>query len=1378
VFRAIFPDPPFLVRIDSQDDVGIDGTIELQREIRGKYRYTGRRAWFQLKHTFTPQRLTEGSISYPIKTKNINHVGNTPCPFYVLYDGTTGKLLFRWWRDIHEELEREKPGWNQQEEVSIRFIRCIDDTLLKEIEFEIDAYWERARELFDGPSLLRYLRVEQARRLLQPDTVFFGRDTEIDTLIRRIGRGKIVPISGPPDSGKSELMHQCLCQPVALERLCTMLGTPMALLHIDVSRYMAPQLLRALAFALGVHKIQNFESDETSIRVRERAVLIGEEFPARVSGQYLLAFIDGAHVCLGQDAEYQDIDDLLAADPFRAGCAVLASRFGTVPDGKGTRIREVEVRVGALSPDAAETLMEKLGVDTSVVSDAIKGMRDVQELLLPGVIRQGVGTFKVSLEEGRLTPTGGALLDKLLDATERVVQEILMGLGWDQIQTADGAATPFAIAMAMSVLSRQVVCDADLDSFGFPKPSFSKLCQVGWMESIDRKSYVLTSFGYRSLRKEFQRLVRREHPAVGALAVVTQVLEQLVKAISVRTSEKAFDEFGQTLEEAIAWARESGFVGTQVEAALIQALLPYVVDHIFFPISAEEAVAVRDELRTIDRPGELTTKVASLVLAARSDVDAKQFLTCLRMAADAATQAPLLLAVHLRAMDISAFQGQQKYHRYREIGAIRRTLVNRLMKLNGIEAADVGVLKWSASWIMNAATLAIGVGDKELARETTNAARAAIGRLPEPNTAYGASDRSWLESRLAQVESRLQTNAAGRSEKLHNSLEAAFAALANTPNEARQVRFALRAAHRLSEELRNDEDREQLLDNIERRLASIFGEPVNWHLTVTAQVAALARDVAARDADCENRLRKVQRSLKLLEPALSESKRMACLGDNRALLVLARSYGFAAVCYDEIGETDLASHFMQKARELAREALSAAPSTDAWELCIRLVDQQELVGREIAWDTDVPAGPRSEIGPMLSKYLKSAQAWLSSISFWGVGEGRLALLCLQREWQQEGSLIRCAARKKVQDKPWDELDAVAKRRLLSKIHQVRQAALGAIEQKSGPFKELFIARMRNEAQYQRLLAIYSNHVLNGEAVLRHLRAANSLWPDSHALLAEEGRFQRYVWNYPGAIAALRCLIAGVPRGRQRLEAAADLLEVLLTAATHCDRITFADGAVADRAALIAEARTLLTDLLGFKHVSREVSILRDRVDLESGLPVDWSAVDEAFQTVVGDVDPYTTTLVDHLDDLLMRQPSLPHNIGDLVLTHFTNENVLRGLGSLYLRRAELGVSPTPAVDCQRAYAAFLACRVLEIAWSASGAESATTSYQRGKAILVAAKTTRTLTPFQAQLEGKRSLVHLAETLFSRAVGFSVGLFHKEVKQLNSEAASLQRLLGS
>lgn len=1372
-------EPRFLFRAGEKTDLGTDASIELKRQYAGDWRATGIRAWCQVKHTSAPQRLSDGSLSHPIDTKNINYLRYYSCPFYLLYSWPTKEMFFRWHHDVLEELKRERPDWNKQTTVKIRFSRRLDSVLLEEIALELESYAEQIAQLADGPKFIRSIGPERARRLLEPDPVFIGRCKERKILEQRIGRGRVVPIIGEPDAGKREFVRQSLCDSAMLAHIRRSLDGPLALIVLDPSSRLEPRILRSVAYAIGLHKSLDIESNEALSIARARATLMAESLPARVQGQRLLAVIENAERCLDEPRERSDLDELLSSEPFRSGCALIITPWGSPPNGKGTRVVQPETRLSFLPPDDAVSLLRSLGVEHSLSSSVVDKANVHPELLLPGVIKCAAGAFAVRTADGQASPTDETLINELLYAREYMVTKVLAGLGVsDQLRLSDASPAPLGALIAVSFLGRYALNTAELNAFGLSATLLGKLHSIGWIEEPIESFYRLTDTGYRSLRMVFQRLVDKVSSRDDVLGIMSKVLRQLLGMIATRLAEDDFDKFSQAVEEAIAWVHDISLEGTQMDTILTEVHLPYTHDDVFFPIPPEKVPGVQEKLRAIGKQGSLASATAELALAIRSAVSADEFLIRLREAVSVAANTPQLLAIHVRVLDFAAFLGAQRYHQHREILRIRQNLLCRMLELNTAEASDIAVLKWSASWLLNTATIAARTGEIEVAQKSTEAARVAVDRLPQPRTAHGASDRLWLTSRLAQIEGRLSVNSQTRIEKLREAEVAAFEAIARTPSNVRWVRFALRAAHRLSEELRTDDQRDQLLGDVDERLTTIFGDHMIWPLTLKTQVMALARDTAALNIDPERRIRQVRQYLDRFNLAMEEAKSLAHLGDARPLLVLARSYAFAAACHDELDEARSGSECRLEALHLTQEVLYAAPSVDGWALYLRLLDQEESSRLEGNWHTDPFGGPLPAIGSNLCKSIDAARVFLSNVAFWGGDEGRLAIWCLQREWKSQGSLERCAAKSQYHRKPWNELTSETKRQVLKRLHGKRQAALKKIELRTGPFLELYVLRMQNEAQLQRLLAIYSNHITEIEAILQHLKSAKQLWPDSYALLKEEGRFQRYIWNYPSAIEAFRRVVKMAPSGYERREAMLDLVEVILTAVAHCEKVRFADKTMADRVRLIAEAQAHLAELRGFRHVSREVAMLCDRADLEAGVFQDWGAVDEAFNTVIGDVDAYTTTLVSNIDDLLARQPGIPEHLADLVVANFTSPAVLRDFGWFYLRRVDLGGSSDPSLDCQKAYAVFQACRILEMACPGSRGESTTTSYQRGRAILTAAKATGKLTPFQASSEGKRNLVHLAEGLFGRTVGMTVGLFHLEAKRRHSEASRLQHSLRS
>jgi hypothetical protein len=319
---------------------------------------TGRRAWFQLKHTSSPDYLSDGSISYSIDTKNLNYLESHPCAFYLLYIKPTKKVYFHWYHDVRGELDYHHSNWNTQKEVQVHFTRYVDDALLKEIETEIDIFAGQTKLLFDGPGFIRHIRGDRARRLFRPDDVFIGRQEYLDALGRRMLKGTVVAITGAPDAGKSELVRHYLGNPSVLD-LEKSFGSPLAFLLIDVGTCLGPCLLRSLAYSLGIQKISESDLVHGSSEI-SKALLLGQQWPGRVQSQNVVVVVDNADACFSDPHERQDLEDFLATDPFRSGCVVIISKWDNCSGVMASQVGEASLDIGELPRSEAKELLECL----------------------------------------------------------------------------------------------------------------------------------------------------------------------------------------------------------------------------------------------------------------------------------------------------------------------------------------------------------------------------------------------------------------------------------------------------------------------------------------------------------------------------------------------------------------------------------------------------------------------------------------------------------------------------------------------------------------------------------------------------------------------------------------------------------------------------------------------------------------------------------------------------------------------------------------------------------------------------------------------------------------------------------------------------------
>lgn len=188
--RSSLPQDKFLFRDERVDDKGVDGTLETKiprvgasagTRAAGSH-FTNCRSQVQLKSTDISQRNSDGTVSHPVETSNLNYLLNGPSPLYLLWIAPDDELRYAWARDESHRLETTNPDWRQQSSVTIRFARVVDaaawseihERILKEARFGREISKVLARSSLSeaihvriDPQTLRITDMEQMRLILR-----------------------------------------------------------------------------------------------------------------------------------------------------------------------------------------------------------------------------------------------------------------------------------------------------------------------------------------------------------------------------------------------------------------------------------------------------------------------------------------------------------------------------------------------------------------------------------------------------------------------------------------------------------------------------------------------------------------------------------------------------------------------------------------------------------------------------------------------------------------------------------------------------------------------------------------------------------------------------------------------------------------------------------------------------------------------------------------------------------------------------------------------------------------------------------------------------------------------------------------------------------
>ena len=131
--ESVLPVEKFLPREDKPDK-GVDSSIEVIDENED---FTNFRAQIQLKGTYEQEINKDGSISFSIETSNIRYLWNNLTSIYVLYIEPRTELRFVWLKDEIKRLNEENPDWQNQGQVTLKFVRVLNVETANQIHEQI-----------------------------------------------------------------------------------------------------------------------------------------------------------------------------------------------------------------------------------------------------------------------------------------------------------------------------------------------------------------------------------------------------------------------------------------------------------------------------------------------------------------------------------------------------------------------------------------------------------------------------------------------------------------------------------------------------------------------------------------------------------------------------------------------------------------------------------------------------------------------------------------------------------------------------------------------------------------------------------------------------------------------------------------------------------------------------------------------------------------------------------------------------------------------------------------------------------------------------------------------------------------------------------------
>ncbi|MCK1796760.1 caspase family protein [Streptomyces sp. XM4193] len=1290
-------------------------------------------------------------------------------------------------------------------------------------------------------------------RYLGPDPLplpipFLGRDALLGKAHQLVHVGKVLPVTGREQVGKSALLTALVAEADSLRQL----PLPPVVLEIEPSSAAESPLLEAIARALH----QTLDDSELSATVEPRTdSLLGLVLPRQVKGRSLILVIKASHIDLTRPELRTELNELLKQDVFKRAAVIVETTDSVQIDGGLWRPFDVP----ALTPPDAQLLIRDWLTGENLVTDveALELVGYDEIVRRPGIIERAVrlvsrqrrsGSFEnflagLDTDSGTAQEVAPEEFDQaLMEAAEPTIAGALER-AWSTVGSADRTKGQAVLTVWGIVDELPLPVDV-LQRVGLPKDALRVLFNEGvlvpWRPPTDSAPAAgrtpcleVSPVSREALRTDLLRTVRpaAEAGADGALDDLDQRLTAAARLLgsAVLPDGKA-DGASEDVPHVIeVLRRATGWLDRHVPdvlAGLRYRLGLYVnsqyTDARLLPVAQTIDVVTPAELPSVpqetaaaptavagsphtgqdgaangrearsgavqpwERIDELYAAAGRLNLASRASAReanaGRIFLSVFEYAVSLLEACDEAAPWHvLRAVDQCGFHGARRLRVLAEIVPARERLARQLTAHNE-DRTDFRLNHslWSVSWTLNTAAAQIAADDKAGAGATLQLSERLLETLPPAPDARARQTRNWLSYRMAGLRRVTAVTADERRTALRSAYDLArenTLLAADMPERLQQwTHNLLTSGYSYAQETREDRERLNLAEETLSTLEDVWGPRDEWAMPLLAEAASFLRRVHARHADSELQYAGAREVLALLHDRDRGSGQGAgpvtAMGADN-MIELAEAHAFLAYVQRERNEQSAARQSLRHGVQIARKAAKELPSTHAYKTWLRLLrTMQDWFG----------GGRGRTLLPEHAKAVEEIRRWLDSRQETRYGNQSMALLhlwCLDSDWRREGSLP-VAAKELAPHTSWNTGRSPEQVRA-DQVNRARWNTLQAHERVYGPTWALYDARLRIRREYQRWSAIYGKHPheVDHRPVWELLDKAEKLFPRNLDVMRARAFYHRYIWEY-GEAARLHAEAARQERdGDRRRRGLVDASECLLSQALYQEGMT-----ALERESALRTASEYLREVAGLHSQTHRVSLLSARIALELDRPVDWDLADSKFAELIGDnyvgnVGRYLNErrnraavetrgnagieVGDHADAGEWKKATDPQEsfaVDDVLEEHFTDVDVLRSLGSLYLRRSILSAEHDPEAaraSAWRAYNCFDGRRVMET--DLNGQEKVDTAFLRGQTITWAAELTASASPFPGESGRQRGWLHLAESRLQSARSRSAGSFH-------------------